>query len=66
MPPQCLHTPKLKLENITMMGALVNYISDPDIKDFQPMGAAWDLPRFLRKFDKKSVTNKLQREVWII
>jgi methylenetetrahydrofolate--tRNA-(uracil-5-)-methyltransferase len=37
------NTPKLKLENITMMGALANYISDPDIKDFQPMGAAMGL-----------------------
>ena len=31
--------PPLKLPPVTMLGALCRYISDPGVKDFQPMGA---------------------------
>ena len=43
------------LPNITMLGALSDYISNPDIKDFQPMGANFGiLPPLNEKIrDKK-------------
>jgi methylenetetrahydrofolate--tRNA-(uracil-5-)-methyltransferase len=34
---------KLVLPKITMMGALVDYISDETVKNFQPMGAAFGI-----------------------
>jgi len=45
----------LVLPDITMMGALSGYISNPDIRDFQPMGANFGvLPKLPEKIrDKK-------------
>ena len=53
--------PMLELPNITMMGALANYISDESVKDFQPMGAAFGLlPPLDEKIrDKKERYEKL-------
>ena len=46
---------KLDLPDVTMMGALANYIANPETKDFQPMGAAFGLlpPLDVKIRDKK-------------